>query len=194
MAEFDLGKAGVKLLGELVKQLTDMDIPIPAVVYLAPGNEVAWDCEQLTLHMTRIITNYEGGDAPSPVAHALLMSSAEFVATMVRCIPVPNDNGDLPDPADVTTAAAQLLKDARAIRRGFERIDQFHLVVPRNVPVTIGPVSTQGPQGGFAAVFGTFTFQMVDADWIWDSPPGVPEVEAEAPAVMGYVKEYLNGH
>lgn len=165
MAFFDLGAAAVELFDAMVDKLEEQGILIPEVAYLAPGNEIVWDCEQFTMHMTRIIGGYPGVDSPVPQPHALLMNSAEFFATMVRCIPVPNDQGEPPDAAEVATAAQGLMRDARAIRRGFEMIDQQHLVVPRNVPSSVGQVNSIGPSGGYAGVAGSFAFQMVDEDW-----------------------------
>jgi hypothetical protein len=162
---FDLGVAATLLFDSLVDKLEEQGIDIPEVAYIAPGNEVVWDCEQLTLHLTRIIGGYPGTDSPVPQPHALLMNSAEFFATIVRCIPVVGDNGQLPDQADVVAGAQGLMRDARAIRRAFEMIDQEHLVVPRNVPSSIGQVVSQGPQGAYAGVSGSYAFQMVDDKW-----------------------------
>ncbi len=169
MAFFDLGEAAVKLYDATVDKLEEQGILIPKVTYLAPGNEIVWDCEQFTMHMTRVFSNYPGADSPVPMPHAILMSSVEFFATMVRCIPTPKENGEPPDSADVAIAAQGLMNDARAIRRAFELIAQQHLVVPRNVPVSVGPVTSIGPSGGYAGVSGSFTFQIVDQDWA-DTP------------------------
>lgn len=172
MAFFDLGAAAIKLFDVTVDKLEEQGIVIPEVNYLAPGNEIVWDCEQFTMHMTRIIGGYPGIDSPVPQPHAIYMNSVEFFATMVRCIPTPNDNADRPDDAEVAIAAQGLMNDARAIRRAFEMIDQEHLVVPRNVPTSVGQVTSIGPQGGYAGVSGSYAFQMVDEDWA-DTPPAM---------------------
>jgi hypothetical protein len=195
VAQFDLGDMALKLLDAVVAKLEEQSIVMPPIVYLAPGNEIVWDCEQFTLHLTRVIGQTGGRDSPAPMAHPLLMNSAEFFATMVRCIPVPDDSGKMPDPAATTAASQMLMRDARAIRRAFEMIDQQHLIVPRNVPCTIGQVASIGPSGGYAAVAGSFTFQMVDVDWFPDSPAGMAELRGkDDPVVMGGVKEYAGGN
>jgi hypothetical protein len=172
----DLGEFAQTLLDGLSNQLVEQGISLPEVVYLAPGYEIPFDCEQLTVHLTRIISNYSGTDTPFPQPHATLMQSAEFFATMVRCVPVVQDDGSMPNPAELTTAARLLMGDARAIKRGFEKLAQKHIVVPRNVPVTVGPLNTIGPSGGFAAVTCSFTVQIVDLDnWVWDTPAGTPD-------------------
>lgn len=171
----DLGALAQTLLDQLKDQLVLQGITLPEMVYLAPGAEVAFDCEQLTVHLTRIISNYSGTDTPFPQPHATLMNSAEFYATMVRCVPVVSDDGSPPEAADQTAAAQVLMRDARAIKRGMEMLQQKHLVVPRNVPVTIGPLNTVGPSGGFAAVTCSYTVQLVDDNWAWDAPAGTPD-------------------
>jgi hypothetical protein len=181
VAQFDLGDAALKLLDLMVEKLQEQNIVMPSIVYLAPGNEIVWDCEQFTVHLTRVIGQSQGRDSPAPMAHPLLMNSAEFYATMVRCIPVINDAGEMPDPAKTSEVSQSLMRDARAIRRAFEMIDQQHLLVPRNVPCTIGQVASIGPSGGYAGVAGSFTFQMVDEVW------------AGAP-VMVAGSERANGH
>jgi hypothetical protein len=169
MPEFDLYLAAQRLLEVTVDELEQQGIVMPGLIYLAPGNEIPFDCEQFTLHLTRILGSYQGTNTNVPQHHALLMNSAEIWATMVRCVPVPDDNGNMPHEAALNEATGQLMRDGRALRRAFERIDQKHLFVPKNVPVSIGDVTSIGPSGGFAAVTGSFTFQMVDANWA-DSP------------------------
>jgi hypothetical protein len=171
MADFDLAASAQLLLDSFVANMEEQSIVLPDYQYVAPGNEIPWDCEQLTVHLARILDNFQGTETAFPKHHSLYISSAEFVFTLVRCVPVLQDGGKLPTAKELTTAAGVLLKDARAMRRAMERIDQYHQVVPRNVPVTVGPVNTSGPSGAFSAVVGTFTFQMIDEGWHQDAPP-----------------------
>jgi hypothetical protein len=178
VAEFDLFLAAQKLFALFIEQMEVQGIDLPERQCICPGNEIVFDCEQVTLHLTRILGNKEGADTPAPGPHALLIASAELYFTIVRCVPVAVDNGSNgyapPDPADVTAATGVLMRDARAMRRALEYIEQQHLFVPRNVPVTIGPVQTIGPTGDMAAVAGLYAFQMVDQDWDWDSDEPLP--------------------
>jgi hypothetical protein len=171
MAGFDLGATAQILLDSFVANMEEQDIVLPDYQYVAPGNEIPWDCEQLTVHLVRILDQFQTAESTFPKHHSLYISSAEFEFTLVRCVPVIEDGGKLPTPAALGQAAGVLMKDARAMRRAMERIDQYHQVVPRNVPVTVGPVTSRGPSGAFAAVVGTFTFQMVDDGWHRDAEP-----------------------
>jgi hypothetical protein len=159
------------LLDNMVEQLTAQDIALPSVQYLAPGAEVAFDCEQLTVSLTRIISNFGGADTPFPHPSALLMSSAEFFVTLVRCVPTFDDNGNPPPSSAMSDAAGVIMQDARALRRSLEKIDQAHKIVPRNVPVTIGELRTIGPSGGFAACSIMYTVMLVDNQWAPDQRP-----------------------
>jgi hypothetical protein len=174
MAEFDLALAANKLLALMVEQLTLQDIIMPERVYIAPGSEIPYDCEQFTLHLDRVGSNIVGKDTGSPVPRATLMNYATLISTMVRCIPVQGEGGDLPSPASMSAASGVLLRDARGIRRSYERIVQNNLFVPRNVPCVIGDVTAVGPSGGLAGVTGTLAFQTVDVDWHWDQPDQEP--------------------
>lgn len=186
---YDLYDAAQRLLQNLVEQLEIQGVIVPDLVYIAPGNEVAWDCEQLTLNLNRVLGNYEGADTPFPTQHALLMNSAEFIATIIRCIPVRDEGGGMPSAQEMSDAAGVLIRDARAIRRSFEIIDQHHLVVPRNVPLTVGPVNTVGPMGGYAGVSGGISFQTVDEAWALDGGTAMPARQSRHPKHFDVTKD-----
>jgi hypothetical protein len=47
--------------------------------------------------------------------------------------------------------SAITMNDAMYLRQSLEAIDAQHLVVPRNIPTTVGQLNTIGPMGGFVA-------------------------------------------
>src|SRR6516162_3799237 len=105
----DLGVVAQNLLEQLSAELVNRGIVLPDMVYVAPGAEVAFDCEQLTVNMTRIISNMQTQDTPYPTMSALMISSAEFFATLVRCVPTLSDQGVPPSPADSAAAASLIM-------------------------------------------------------------------------------------
>jgi|SRR5215831_15391311 len=164
----DIYGAATKLLDLVKQQLTTAGVVLPDRVYVAPGVDLALDCEQLTVHLSRIISNFQGQDTPYPVmTHKLLRKSAEFYVTLARCVPSMNDDGSPPPVADMDAAASVVMKDMRELRRALEQIEHQHLMMPINVPVTIGPATTIGPLGGIAASQVSYTCEFTDAAGGW---------------------------
>jgi len=164
----DLFETATKLLDLMSEQLVAQGVSIPERVYAAPGMDLAFDCEQLTVHCSRIIGNFQGADTPYPrITHAILRKSAEFYITLCRCVPTIRDDGSPPSPESLSNAANVVMKDMRALRVALETIEHQHLIVPRNVPVTLGQVSTIGPLGGIAASQISYTLELVDNPEGW---------------------------
>jgi hypothetical protein len=157
-----------KLLGLVDDQLTELGIATPERQYLAPGANVVFDCEQLTIRIARIIPGVQGADTPYPVVtHSKLRKTAELFVTLVRCVPSMNDDGSPPSVADYTAAAEVSFNDAMALRIALENIEHQHLLVPRNVSVTVGQLNTMGPLGGFAAVEMMYSVELVSNPTGW---------------------------
>lgn len=161
----DLYQVAQNLLDAVGQHMEEQGIILPEIQYVAPGNEVAYDCELLTVHLVRILSNYQGTDTTFPSPYALLVNSAEFNVTMARCVPVLDEQGNLPPMSELSDSAGGLMRDARAMRRAMEQVVQFCDVAPRNVPQTVGAVQTVGPQGGMAGIFGMYTVQLIDDEW-----------------------------
>jgi hypothetical protein len=73
-----------------------------------------------------------------------------------------NDDGSPPSVESLNTAANVVMKDVRCLRVALETIEHQHLMVPRNVPVTLGQANTIGPLGGIAATQMMYTLELVD--------------------------------
>lgn len=164
----DLFETAHKLLGLVTEQLVAQGVSIPERVYAAPGMDLAFDCEQLTVHCSRIISNFQGADTPYPVqTHKLIRKSAEYYVTLCRCVPTIRDDGSPPSPDSLNAAAKVMMSDMRGLRVALETIEHKHLMVPRNVPVTLGQVTTMGPLGGIAASQIMYTLELVDNPEGW---------------------------
>jgi hypothetical protein len=170
----DLYALSLILLDRMVEQMNVEGIALPDLKYVAPGNEVPFDCEQFTVNLTRIISNFQTQDTTYPTMPALLMSSAEFYITCVRCVPTFDDQGNPPPAKASSDAAGQIMRDSRAMRRALEHIVQQCLVAPRNVPQTVGELRTIGPSGGLAASAIMYSVMLVDDWWVDNPQPALP--------------------
>ncbi len=157
-----------KLLGLVADELTQMGISVPERQYLAPGADVVFDCEQLTVRIARIIPGMQGADTTFPVVtHCALRKTAELYVTLVRCVPTMHDNGDPPTVDEYNQSSIITFDDAFALRVALENIEHNHLLVPVNVPCTIGQLNTLGPLGGLAAVDMMFSVELVSNPTGW---------------------------
>ncbi len=105
-------------------QLAATPAGAPARAAVIPGEEVAWDdceCGQLTVHVLRAFPTdhfpIPKTDPPFTQCGAAL-TLAEFVVTILRCVPVQDDNGRPPKPEALSTAAQQDFADRWAVQRG----------------------------------------------------------------------------
>jgi hypothetical protein len=157
-----------KLLGLVNDGLVQQGIVVPDRQYVAPGSDLVFDCEQLTVRLTRIIPGMQGSDTPVPaVTHRRLRKSCELFVTMVRCIPTMHNDGSPPKVAEYEPATQVMFNDAIALRIVLEDIEHKHLLVPPNVPVSVGELRTVGPLGGFAANEMMYSVELVSNPTGW---------------------------
>jgi hypothetical protein len=157
-----------KLLGLVANELTGLGILVPERQYLAPGSDVVFDCEQLTVRIARVIPGMQGADTTFPVVtHSKLRKTAELFVTIVRCVPTMHDNGDPPTVDEYMASSQITFADAFALRVALENIEHQHLLVPVNVPCTVGQLNTLGPLGGLAACDMMFSVELVSNPTGW---------------------------
>lgn len=90
-------------------------VSLPARQYVANGLP-SFDCEQITVFVENTYGIQGSPLAENPAAqlrdagHA--MRAAVFAITIVRCVPVLDDEGDPPSPADESASAAEIYADA----------------------------------------------------------------------------------
>jgi hypothetical protein len=164
----DLYVTATKLLDLVVDSLKDQSIVVPDRVYVAPGSDIAFDCEQLTVNLVRLMNKFPGADTSYPVVtHSILRKSAEFSVTLCRCVPAMNGDGSAPSPQKLGDAASITMNDLNGLRVALETIEHKHLLVPRNVPVSFGAATSMGPLGGIAASQVSYTIELVDNPGGW---------------------------
>jgi hypothetical protein len=118
--------------------------------------------------LSRIIPGLQGTDSPYPaITHKRMRKSSELFVTLVRCVPVMHEDGSPPTTAEYETASQLTFNDAFALRVAIENIEHKHLLMPTNVPTTVGELHTLGPLGGFAAVEIMYTTEIINNPQGW---------------------------
>lgn len=88
----------------------------PERSYVAQG-AVAWDCDQLTVHLVRIRPKLL--DSRSAACAVVLV--ATYAVTLLRCVPGPDDNGNPPSADELNVANQQLAVDGEALLKSLTR-------------------------------------------------------------------------
>jgi hypothetical protein len=85
----------------------------PLDAFLTPGSPAYDCCPQLTVHVAPLS---EGpSSAPPPLASAFRINHVTLVATLLRCLPPSDTNGNPPTPAAQHAAAEQIHADKWAL-------------------------------------------------------------------------------
>lgn len=123
-------------------------------VCLVPG-DVAWDncqCGQLTVSEVR---RYPSNSFPlEQVDHEAECGAGwlvvNFIVTLVRCVPSPDEAGEPPLCEDLTTAALQLYRDMGMIRSAVDCCLSTLYDTHQVAAYELGAQEVIGPQGGCA--------------------------------------------
>lgn len=127
----------------------------PSMAFVAPGPP-PWDCELLTVH---VMTVGLGDTLPlvpplAPLHRAARQGEVnivQLVATVIRCIPTMDNDGQFPAAADEVAAAAQQYADLWAIWNFCRRAKYLDLLFPpREREFGFIPSIVQRQQGGMA--------------------------------------------
>lgn len=111
------------LLGCAQAQLAATPGGSPERAGVVPGAQIAWDdceCAQLTVHIPQV---YPSKTFPAPKQEppwgrcTSPLMVAEYVVTILRCVPVQDDAGNPPSIADLEAAAMLDLADRAAVLR-----------------------------------------------------------------------------
>lgn len=134
--------------------------PLPGRRLITPG-QPAWDCEQVTVHVETVVGH--GGDpmietVEARLAHpAFAMRAAMIAVSIIRCVPVINDQGYPPHAADEQAAASDILRDAVRVWEAFRLAVRAGDLPGCGAAGFVGWESV-GPEGGFAG--GTARFRV----------------------------------
>jgi hypothetical protein len=146
--------------------MTTMGATLPTVRYVAPGQVVAFDGEQVTTNLLRVVAGRPGADDAEQSSAGFTIMYAEILFVIVRDTPTIQDGnmGNVlpPSPVALNTNAQLMMQDAAFLTQAM--IDMVTIdKVFRNhgFPVNIGPVTTVGPEGGVTAVSGELALPLM---------------------------------
>jgi hypothetical protein len=132
----------------LTKAVALVTLP-PTRQYVAPGVPAA-DCEQVTVHFSTLGPT-TAFPAPAGPIYCAIRHAVVYCIQVVRCYPTFDDDANPPPVALLTTAAQQVLGDARAVYEGMLAHHFAGTLVERCKLAQFGAVEIVGPEGGFVA-------------------------------------------
>jgi hypothetical protein len=144
-------------LAYVVAYLEQSGVTVPDRRYVGGGTpqDVAWDCEQVTITLAEVGWG-RSRDATqlSPAfgkqASVDAMRHATYALTLVRCYPTIGDRGELPTLDDLEAAGEQQMIDAGLLSQAGVNFVAFpNDAVPPGASVQAGAVQPVGPAGGF---------------------------------------------
>lgn len=131
--------------------------PAPDRQYIAHG-AVTWDCELLAVNVVRILPKITDPRLqPCAVLHLVT-----YAVTLLRCYPVPTDQGNPPSASDLTDAGRNLATDGQALWKGLTRAwveGEWPVGIPCS-RVTWDGLEPLAPSGGLAGWRVAVTVQM----------------------------------
>lgn len=151
-------------------QVQDSAMPgCPCRAFVAPGSSVAWDCGfscedncqgQLTVHLAELIETTKfpgtGGSRSVPTQAPGCVpppwTAAEFVVTLLRCVPTMDEQG-VPAPVeDLRNAAVSAMADTAVVYDALACCVQGLTTSNQKLKYQLGRLRTLGPDGGCAGV------------------------------------------
>jgi hypothetical protein len=161
----DLGGAAEKILAAFVAQLEAQGVELPERQYRAPGSQIVWDGEQLTVRLLGLHQGQPGAEIGFGMHPAAVNVNAQFAADLVRAVPgstlgldgsldelLPSAEQIDPEGAVLLADASALLKAATAISLAdYDSTGTAYGVVFPGESMVVGPLQTVGPEGGMAA-------------------------------------------
>lgn len=134
----------------LAASLTAGGVSVPARTYIHAG-EVAYDCEQLVVTLTGIVAPRAQTSNPCPS-----LRYAQASAHLVICVPSLTDDLEAPTAADLDAAGIEVADAAEVFAAGLA--DALLALGCQNV--SLDGVVLAGPDGGYVAVVGSFSFDL----------------------------------
>lgn len=137
------------MLASVADRLADAGLTVPDRQYVH-GGDIAHDCEQLVVAVTDLVHAFPGEAAAvqfcSPPRHA------RFAVSLVRCVPVPQDDGTPPTAEALDDAGAVTAADVWSLAYVLWAGYQAGEWGAACSTLLLGPVAVVGPEGGMVAV------------------------------------------
>lgn len=150
----NLGATAEQLLAGFAKQLAGQNIDLPARQYVAPGQAIPWDGEQLGVNLQSIDQGQPGIAFTGTYVPQATNLFATFAVWIVRVIPALSGEGTLeemvPDAAELDQAGQAAMSDAAALVHAALALHTNYMLTGPGEGFEIGACSPVGPEGGLS--------------------------------------------
>lgn len=138
-------------LAAFVTQLETQQVQIPERQYVAPGNLIPWDGEQLVVVLQQVGQGQPGQPNIQSYIPGVENLTAQFAVAIVRVIPALGEAaGMVPTDDEMTEAGISAMSDAQALIQAAIAIHASQMLTGLGKGFSIGPCATVGPEGGLA--------------------------------------------
>lgn len=149
------------LLEHVVTHFGAAGVELPAHRVVTAGAP-AWDCEQLTVTLVGIgwgqaLDSATASARPGSPMSVFALRHAVYAVSLVRCVPVPDDQLGPPSMAELNSAGLRFMRDAGLLSQALVEVASG--VRNRLGPagsVQAGMIDPIGPEGGFVGMDGQF--------------------------------------
>ena len=151
-----LGEVAATLLEGFIAQLKAQSIEVPERTYVAPGNLIPFDGEQLVVSLQDVGQGQPGSPFAGSYVPGAEILMAQFAIALVREVPALTGEGFVnqmvPEAEELGVAGVAAVEDVSALVFSAIAIHKAHLVTEGGLQgFEVGPCSTIGPEGGLAA-------------------------------------------
>ena len=137
------------------------------ICYMVPGN-MAWDSCECGQFAQSIQADYPSDRFPTDASNEPIRAPCgarstgfQVIASIVRCVPGPQQNGAPPTCTSLLAAALVMEGDAYALRRGIECCLAEYKRTLQIADYRVGRANRVGPEGNCAGVELQYWFQVV---------------------------------
>jgi hypothetical protein len=146
----------------------DRPLPDRRLVVAGSSSEVAWDCEQLTVALAAVGwgSSPEMGQGTVPfgtAAGAMAVRYVLYSVQLVRCTPVPDEDGEPPSAEELMAAGLSFQRDAGLLSQALVMAaSRLRPHLPRGAVVQAGAIQPVGPQGEYVGMEGEFIVSVTE--------------------------------
>lgn len=138
------------ILDAVVGGYEEAGVPLPSRQVIADGHPIAHDCELVAVSLSR---TYRGTAstviAPTVPQRCFSLRTAEYHVWIVRCTSKPQENGEPPAAATITSFAQPILTDAWLLPYVLQTAALSDNLAAPCDDITVGQLTGLNPQGGF---------------------------------------------
>lgn len=146
-----LGVVAQKALTAFSDVLGELGVEVPERRYVACGNLVPWDGEQLVV----VLMEHRQGQPGRPFAESFIPGTenftAQFAVAIVREVVALGEGPEtIPSMDDLNAAGISAMNDAQALLKAGVKVHASQVLTGLGLGFALGPCAPVGPEGGLA--------------------------------------------